>query len=631
MASNVVSSTTSAEEDDEEFEDAVDVVQIPTPQDLASCLEQANLALTLFFNNKFSQARELLQPCVDWSMYHSLGYGTIMYLQAIMTFDMNDIEVAIQTIKSSLVVCNKYRRKVSMLEAITRSSSRNNYNDLSEVEIHAELCYAECLMIRALLTFVQDENLISFVKGGLKIRECYKVYKECNKMLKHRTFKEEKIHFESGVRMGVGGFNLMISLLPGKVLKLLEFVGFSGSKKVGLSELQKGTEVLSSLRGPLCSIILIAYHTVVCFVLGLADGDVGLADELLQNCLKRFPKGALFLFFAGRIAEVRGNIDTAICKFEESIECQQEWRQFHHLCFWELMWCYCFKSDWLMAMKYAEKLCKESRWSKATYTYLKACFLLMCEDRSQETQDHLVYLFGEVPKLKQRIAGKSIPLEKFAVHKAKRFQEEGNHLLLPALEMVYLLNGFNILSKNDPLLEPFLLITERTINEIVEKKDSHPCFMDDYCLALLLKGVCLKHRSQYFQARQCFTEIVANEKNIKKDTFLVPYAVVELAILNLAEENWNEVKLLLEKAKNKYKGYLLESRLHFRVHAVRLSMSNQTNSNNSNDGGDVDELESPLGSPQPGTSDKGGDRSSWTSGQDSLDAGVAETNHTTHF
>jgi len=44
-------------------------------------------------------------------------------------------------------------------------------------EVHAELCYAECLLIRALLTFIQDENLISFVKGGLKIRECYKVYK----------------------------------------------------------------------------------------------------------------------------------------------------------------------------------------------------------------------------------------------------------------------------------------------------------------------------------------------------------------------------------------------------------------------------------------------------------------------
>ena len=44
-------------------------------------------------------------------------------------------------------------------------------------QIHAELCYAELLMERALLTFVQDENLISFVKGSLKIRACHNSYK----------------------------------------------------------------------------------------------------------------------------------------------------------------------------------------------------------------------------------------------------------------------------------------------------------------------------------------------------------------------------------------------------------------------------------------------------------------------
>ena len=33
-------------------------------------------------------------------------------------------------------------------------------------------------------------------------------------------------------------------------------------------------------------------------------------------------------------------------------------------------------------------------------------------------------------------------------------------------------------------------------------------YADDYCLALLLKGVCLKHKGSYFQAEQCFTEIL---------------------------------------------------------------------------------------------------------------------------
>lgn len=51
----------------------------------------------------------------------------VVYLQA-------DIEAAIQTIKKAMVVCSKCRRKFSMLDAITRSSSRNNYNDLTEGE-----------------------------------------------------------------------------------------------------------------------------------------------------------------------------------------------------------------------------------------------------------------------------------------------------------------------------------------------------------------------------------------------------------------------------------------------------------------------------------------------------------------
>jgi hypothetical protein len=43
--------------------------------------------------------------------------------------------------------------------------------------------------------------------------------------------------------------------------------------------------------------------------LGLGDGDIDLATSLLQKCLDRFPKGALFLFFAGRIEEIQGNIE----------------------------------------------------------------------------------------------------------------------------------------------------------------------------------------------------------------------------------------------------------------------------------------------------------------------------------
>lgn len=57
-------------------------------------------------------------------------------------------------------------------------------------QIHAEVCYAELLMERALLTFVQDENLISFVKGSLKIRACHNSYKCVSRNWKTPFFNE---------------------------------------------------------------------------------------------------------------------------------------------------------------------------------------------------------------------------------------------------------------------------------------------------------------------------------------------------------------------------------------------------------------------------------------------------------
>lgn len=44
-------------------------------------------------------------------------------------------------------------------------------------------------------------------------------------------------------------------------------------------------------------------------------------------------------------------------------------------------------------------------------------------------------LLRDVPKYKQRIAGKSLPMEKFACKRAERYFLTGQMLLVPAIEL----------------------------------------------------------------------------------------------------------------------------------------------------------------------------------------------------
>ena len=91
------------------------------------------------------------------------------------------------------------------------------------------------------------------------------------------------------------------------------------------------------------------------------------------------------------------------------------------------------------------------------------------------------YFFRNVPKWKQRIAGKSVPMEKFAVRKAERYLDQNNRLLLPALELIYVWNGFAILGQDFSLIERMFVLVEKEkkLHEAREEdgEDSIVCCM----------------------------------------------------------------------------------------------------------------------------------------------------------
>ncbi|XP_074817855.1 tetratricopeptide repeat protein 39A isoform X1 [Natator depressus] len=519
--------------------------------DLHLALDECMTAVDLFLSNKFPEALASLQAKTKDSMYHALTHATILEMQAMMTFDAQDMLNAGNTMKEAQATCQKFRKKSTVADSFNNLVHRQNLEHFTEEEIHAEVCYAECLLQRAALTFLQDENMVSFIKGGIKVRNSYQTYRELDSLIQSPNYVKGKnyLHFEGGVKLGVGAFNLTLSMFPTRILRLLEFVGFSGSKEYGLLQLQEGA-LMYSFRSVLCTMLLLCYHTFMTFVLGTGKGNVEEAEKLLKPYLARYPKGAIFLFFAGRIETIKGNIDTAVRRFEECCEAQQHWKQFHHMCYWELMWCFTYKRQWKVAYFYADLLSKENNWSKVTYIYMKAAYLSMFgPDDHRPFGDNEVELFRTVPSLKLKIAGKSLPTEKFAIRKSRRYLPSNPvPLPVPALEMMYIWNGYAVIGKRPDLTEG-MLQTLTEAEAALERSPATELLADDQCLVKLLKGLCLKHLGKISEAEDHFTYIHLNERKIKYDHYLIPNALLELAVLYMDHGRREEGVKLLERAK----------------------------------------------------------------------------------
>lgn len=101
---------------------------------------------------------------------------------------------------------------------------------------------------------------------------------------------------------------------------------------------------------------------------------------------------------------------------------------------------------------------------------LKEHFFVSCRSRDGDYGGGLcVYVCensSDVPKYKQRIAGKSLPMEKFAVKKSQRFFNQNNRLFMPAVELLYLWNLFNVFGKRKSLCDNLYRLIDKNIKDL---------------------------------------------------------------------------------------------------------------------------------------------------------------------
>lgn len=52
--------------------------------ELQQAIQESQMAIDYFFNNRFEQARALMKP--ELSIYHSVGHSVFLFLEAMLTF-----------------------------------------------------------------------------------------------------------------------------------------------------------------------------------------------------------------------------------------------------------------------------------------------------------------------------------------------------------------------------------------------------------------------------------------------------------------------------------------------------------------------------------------------------------------
>lgn len=375
--------------------------------------------------------------------------------------------------------------------------------------------------------------------------------------------------FRSGVYLGSGLISMILGLLPGKVLKIMEVFGYTGDCVEALKILAKAGEWSTNpkhtkpgmpmeeegIRRQICDMGILLYHLVISTFMPVNGVDINMADKILHYNLERYPQGIFFLYFSGRLYSSQALAEKAIKQFVLARDVQREYVQLQHICYWDMSLCHMSLCQWKEAHDCFDVLLKESNWSKAVYNYGKGANLYQSGAASAKEAARLI---SKTPDLMQRIAGKSIPLEKFAARKAKKFQEQGR-LLLPALEFSYIYHCIS----NAPryvLADEHLVDISQNMRAIHEAENDPSSYFggedeywDDFCLAHFLRAVTLKYiahpethakarprespipiEEAEEQAEMSLKKVISNGTKLTTDHYLIYFAHYELGRLYAA-------------------------------------------------------------------------------------------------
>lgn len=329
------------------------------------------------------------------SPFHAVGYALMAYVEAMLGFESERIQIALDRIAAAEQLANKFIKKAKKkswskdeleIEFETLSFEQVPFKKGRTPEIQYELLATNCMLMASTIQFLRN-SWLEYMKAAYKLRKAYKLYEHMFELLtgqrasdyagqlrqtKKMNLFEIQSHYpssvqslpsmntkkkkkrasmynprkksldsitikprpvstidctltqnlpsidavmtventiESGILFGLGLFSLIFSLLPPRVNKLLNTLGFHSSRPFALHLLQRSFNN-QGLYSPLSALSLLAYYTNLSLFVHpkLLPDSLCLenARSILDQMKVAFPNGKMWKLLEGKLCKMEG-------------------------------------------------------------------------------------------------------------------------------------------------------------------------------------------------------------------------------------------------------------------------------------------------------------------------------------
>ncbi|KAK9318048.1 outer membrane protein Iml2/Tetratricopeptide repeat protein 39 [Lipomyces starkeyi] len=243
-------------------------------------------------------------------------------------------------------------------------------------------------------------------------------------------------YIQSGVNLCFGILQLVISMIPPALGKILSVIGFRGDRDTSIQMLWEATSS-DNIHGALALLTLLLYYTGPAQACDITPSDSSFPKDRLLTVLartrKRYPTSALWMLQEARMQGMNGDLQRSLTILQTPMKIQM--RQVEALVEFEKAMCYLDLHEFESAAQTFINLTKLNSWSHALYTYVAGvCYVELYRAASRADNEdeakiaaykkNAEELLLNAPSLigKRRIIGRAMPVELYLQRKVQKWK-----------------------------------------------------------------------------------------------------------------------------------------------------------------------------------------------------------------